>query len=314
MSKNLVFMGTGPFALAALEGLYESLSPEDRLTVYTKENKKSGRGMKESVGCVAQFALDRNLPLYQPHSLRDPSEQERFLSLGADLAVVASYGLILPKIILEAPKFGCLCIHASLLPKYRGAAPIHRAILNGESETGITIMQMDEGIDTGDMLMRRKTEIGKTECVGELFDRLSQMGREMLLEILPSIYGDTLTPEKQDDSLSSYAAKITKEDQHLCFSESSDRVLDRIRAFSPVPCAVCITEKDGKNLKILSAEKAIGDFEGECGTVIAVKPRVLVKTADGAVALGILQPEGKGKITAQDAVNGRKIALGDRLI
>ena len=314
MAKTLIFMGTGPFALCALEGLYESLSSEDRLFVYTKEAKKAGRGMKTRDGCVAEFAREKGLPLYQPHTLRSEEAQKEFLDLKADLAVVASYGLILPQCILDGPRLGCVCIHASLLPQYRGAAPIHRAILNGEKESGITMMQMDSGIDTGAVLSRRALPIGDEECVGELHDRLAVLGREMLLELLPQLYAQSITPIPQEEALSSYAEKITAEDQKIDFSQSTRQVLNTIRGLSPVPCAFCRTEKDGKILKIYSASREEGSFQGQCGEILSVKPRVIVKTGDGAISLGTIQPEGKGKMDARDAANGRKLLQGDRLI
>ncbi|MBR2616391.1 MAG: methionyl-tRNA formyltransferase [Clostridia bacterium] len=313
MNKRLVFMGTGPFALTALEALYGALQEGDCLSVYTKEPKRAGRGMNRTQGCVALFALEKGLPLYQPHSLRDEEAKEVFLSLGAQLVVVASYGLILPPYVLHTPEYGCVNIHASLLPKYRGAAPINRAIMDGEEKTGVTIMQMDEGLDTGDMLAKRETSIEAGECAGELFERLAKMGSEMLLEILPSIYEKKLSPEKQDESLSTYAAKIAREDQEIDFSLPSQRVLDRIRGLCPVPSALCRTE-DGKLLKIHSARSAEGDFDADPGRIVAVKPRVLVKTGDGVIELDQVQPEGKGRMKATDAANGRKLNLGERLL
>lgn len=313
MMRNVVFMGTGPFALCALEGLWQALGSEATLSVYTKEAKKAGRGMKEKDGCVAEFAREKGLPLYQPHSLREEEAKAEFLALEAELCVVASYGLILPKYVLDAPRYGCVNIHASLLPAYRGAAPIHRAILDGKEKTGVTLMQMDEGLDTGAMLATVETAIGKDECVGELFDRLAVLGRDLLLSHLDAIEKQSLTPIPQDEAGASYAAKITTDDQKLSFDETTERVLCRIRALSPVPCAFCITAKDGKKMKIYSAKPAEGTWDGAAGEVVAVKPEVLVKTKDGAIALSLIQPEGKGRMEAKDAVNGRKLALGDLL-
>jgi len=314
MKKNLIFMGTGPFALCALEGIYESLGEEDTLSVYTKESRPSGRGMKQKDGAVALFAKEKGLPLYQPHTLRTEESRDEFLAIGADLAIVASYGLILPDYIIHGPKLGCVNIHASLLPKYRGAAPINRVILDGEEKTGVTIMQMDEGLDTGDMLAAKETKISPEENCGELFDRLAIMGKEMILEILPKLYSREVKPIPQDHERSSYAAKITSEDQKIDFNESTNKVLCRIRGLSPVPCAFCRTEKGGKILKIYSAFKAETALQGKAGEIVAIKPEVLVKTADGAIALGTIQPEGKGRMTALDAVNGRRLNLGDLLL
>ena len=307
-------MGTGPFALTALTKLWGALEEGDSLCVYTKESKKQGRGMKEQDGCVALFAKEKGLPLYQPRTLRDEAAKEEFLSLEADLAIVASYGLILPAYVLNAPTFGCVNIHASLLPQYRGAAPINRAIINGDTVTGVTIMQMDEGLDTGDMLLKRETVIDEKENCGSLFDRLAEMGAEMLLEILPSIYERTLNPLPQDNTLSTYAAKITKDDQHLDFSLSTKEIYNRIRGLSPIPSAFCYTEKDGKILKIHAAEPSDSQSEGNCGEIVQVKREVLVKTGDGTLRLITVQPEGKGKMDALAAVNGRKLELGDRLL
>ncbi|MBQ3074486.1 MAG: methionyl-tRNA formyltransferase [Clostridia bacterium] len=312
--RNIVFMGTGPFALEALSGLYDALCPGDRLSVYTKESKKAGRGMKEKDGPVALFAKEKGLPLYQPATLRDPDAQKDFSAIGADLAIVASYGLILPKEVLTAPKYGCINIHASLLPRYRGAAPINRAVMDGEQITGVTLQQMDEGLDTGDILAIRQTPIGETENAGELFDRLAVMGKEMMLELLPDVFEGTLNPIPQNHAESTYAAKITKEDQKIDFSLTTAEILNRIRGLSPIPCAFCYTQKDGKILKLHEAERAEGSFQGEAGRVVEIKPRVVVKTADGAVYLNVVQPEGKGKMLARDAVNGRKLEAGDLLI
>lgn len=311
---KIIFMGTGPFALTALEGLWSNLKESDTLSVYTKEAKKSGRGMKEQEGCVALFAKEKALPLYQPHSLKEEAAKEEFLALAPDLVVVASYGLILPPYVIHSPRYGCVNIHASLLPEYRGAAPINRAIMDGKEVSGVTIMQMDEGLDTGDMLAKKELTIEKNECAGELFERLAILGKEMLLSLLPDIWEEKLTPVPQDDAKSTYAKKITREDQELDFSRSAVELHNQIRGLCPIPSALCRTAKDGKLLKIHSAEAVSGDFSGEVGEIIAIKPRVLVKTGDGALSLLVIQPEGKGKMDALSAVNGRKLELGDRLV
>lgn len=312
--RNIIFMGTGPFALEALTGLYESISPEDTLSVYTKESKKAGRGMKEKDGPVALFAKEKGLPLYQPATLRTPEAQAEFRAIGADLAIVASYGLLLPKEVLASPKHGCINIHASLLPRYRGAAPINRAVMDGERVTGVTLQQMDEGLDTGDILAIRETEIGENECAGQLFDRLAVMGKEMMLSVLPDVFEGKLKPVPQNHEESTYASKITKDDQKIDFSASTDEILNRIRGLSPIPCAFCYTQKDGKILKLHEAERAEGNYSGEIGRIVEVKPFVVVKTSDGAIRLNVVQPEGKGKMNARDAVNGRKLEAGDLLV
>ncbi len=311
--KNLIFMGTGPFALCALEGLYHSLEAGDRLSVYTKEDKKAGRGMKEKIGAVALFAKEKGLDLYQVPTLKEKAAQDEFAAIGADLAIVASYGLLLPQEVLSAPKYGCINIHASLLPEYRGAAPINRAIMDGKTKTGVTLQQMDAGLDTGDILAVQECPIEEDLSAGQLFDRLAMMGRDMMLSLLPSVYAEKLSPVPQDHSKSTYAKKITKEDQKIDFHFTTKEILDRIRGLSPVPTAFCFTDKDGKILKIHAAKKAEGSFSGEVGRILATKPEVLVKTLDGAVSLLVVQPEGKARMEAKDAVNGRRLETGDLL-
>lgn len=314
MSRNLVFMGTGAFALEPLKALFESLSPLDRLTVYTKAPKKAGRGMKLQDGCVASFAREKGLPLYQPASLRTPEERERFLAIGAELVIVASYGLILPDYVIHAPQFGCVNLHASLLPRYRGAAPINRAIMEGETKTGVTLMQMDEGLDTGDILWQKTIVIEPDENAGALFEKLALLSAQMIVEALPRLFDGAFSPEKQDDARATYAAKIQPEDRRLDFCDTTEKVLRRIRGLAPHPAAACTNARDGATLKILSAKKAEGAFDGQRGVIIAVKPGVIVKTKDGAVELVFVQPEGKAPMPARDAVNGRKLQLFDQLI
>lgn len=313
MDKCIVFMGTGPFALCALKKLHAAGNAGDRLIVYTKENKKSGRGMRETLGAVAQYATEHGLALYQPHSLRQESEKEIFTALAPDLAVVASYGLILPKWLLDTPRLGCINIHASLLPEYRGAAPIQRAIMDGKDKTGVTLMQMDEGLDTGDILYQEETPIGENDTAGDLFDRLAEMGGKMLVRLLPKIYNKELRPVPQRNEDATYAAKIDDEDAKLDFSLSSAVLLRRIRALSPMPTAQCRTE-DGKLLKILSATAVEGAWDAPCGTVVETKPDPVIKTADGGIAILSAKPEGKGAMTGKDLVNGRRLVRMGRLL
>ncbi len=314
MNKKLIFMGTGPFALATLEGLWESLEEGDSLCVYTKAAKPQGRGMVKKDGAVAQFAREKGLALYQPITLRDEAAREQFLSLKPDLVVVASYGLILPSYVLDTPEYGCVNVHASLLPRYRGAAPINRAVMNGDALTGVTLMKMDEGLDTGDILLTRSLAIGKNDTAGEVHDKLAEIGRDLLLEALPAIYRKALKPRAQDESEACYAAKITAEDQRLDFTLSTDQIHNTVRGLSPVPVAWCRTEKDGKLLKIHAAAPADTDEDAEPGVIVCVKGKVLVKTGDGALELITVQPEGKGRMSALDAVNGRRLTLGDKLL
>ena len=306
-------MGTGAFAMPSLEGLCRA-DGIDVIAVYTKESKPAGRGMKLSIGCVEAYATEHGVPLYQVHSLRSEEAKEEFLSLKADLVVVASYGLILPPYVLHTPPFGCVNVHGSLLPKYRGAAPIQRAILDGESETGVTLMQIDEGLDTGDILCQKKYMIAPDETSGDVFDALAQIGADLLCSSLDAIFSKTLIPQKQDDSASTYAPKIERDDQTIRFTESGAVSVNRIRAMAPRPSAVCRLQKNDRLIKIHKACFIQGAFPGEYGEICAVKPDLLVRVPDGALSLLEIQPEGKRKMTASDAVNGRVLTPGDRLI
>lgn len=306
-------MGTGPFALPILQGLTET-EGIDLIAVYTKESKPAGRGMKVRRGAVEELALNADIPLYQVRTLRSDEAKNDFLALQADLVVVASYGLILPSYVLHTPPFGCVNVHGSLLPKYRGAAPIQRAVLDGETQTGVTLMQMDEGLDTGDILCQKEYAIGPEDTAGDVFDALALMGRDLLCESLPAIFQKALIPQKQDEVLSTYASKIDHADQSLDFSEHGKRIVDRIRALSPRPNAICHLQKNGMLLKIHKASFIAGDFAGANGEIIAIKPNLLVRVADGALSLMEIQPEGKRTMSASDIINGRVLALGDLLL
>ncbi len=311
--RKIVFMGTGPFALACLKALWDGRDAWDVAAVYTKAPKKAGRGMQVRDGAVAEFAREKGIPLVQALTLRTEEAQAAFRAIGADAAVVASYGLILPKGILEAPAFGCVNVHGSLLPAYRGAAPVQRAVMNGEKKTGVTLMQMDEGLDTGDMLAAAETPISDTDTAGDVFDRLALLGASLLTEKLPLLFEGALTPVPQPQEGSSYAAKIENAEQCLDFSRPAAELDRLVRGLSPVPGALCHFEKDGKVLKIRAARAVAEEHAGQIGQVVAVKPRVLVKTGAGTLELLTVQPEGKGQMSARDAVNGRRIVPGDRL-
>ena len=311
--RKIVFMGTGPFALACLAALWEGRDGWDLAAVYTKAPKKAGRGMQLKDGAVAEFAREKDIPLYQPLTLRDEEAQKAFSAIGADLAVVASYGLILPKAVLEAPAFGCVNVHGSLLPAYRGAAPVQRAVMNGEKKTGVTLMQMDEGLDTGAMLAAAETPITKEDTAGSVFDRLSEMGARLLVEKLPALFQGELKAVPQPTEGASYAHKIEAADQALDFTGSAEELDRTVRGLSPVPGAFCHYEKDGKLLKIRAARVVNIETDGKPGEIVSLKPQALVQTGKGCLELVTVQPEGKGQMSAADAVNGRKLVLGDLL-
>jgi methionyl-tRNA formyltransferase len=230
-SYNIIFAGTPHFSVAALEALIQS--PHKVVAVYTQPDRPSGRGRKLTESPVKQKALEHHLSVYQPLSLKNPEEQQRLADLKADLMVVVAYGLILPKAVLQAPRLGCINIHASLLPRWRGAAPIQRAIVAGDARSGVTIMQMDEGLDTGAMLYKVQCPIEQNDTSEILLNRLSTMGADALLHTLAHL--TSIKPEPQDHHLATYAHKITKEEANIDWSEPADVIARKIRGFNPWP-------------------------------------------------------------------------------
>ena len=307
---KIVFMGTPDFAVPCLRTLAES--GHELAAVFTQPDKPKGRGYKLIPTPVKAAALEYDIPVYQPLSLRkgeDAEESMRVLRETApDLIVVTAYGQILPKEILELPKYGCINIHASLLPKYRGAAPINWVLLNGEKETGVTSMQMSEGLDTGDMLIKRATPIGENETFEELYARLSAMGGEVLAETIDALEKGSLSPEVQDDSLSCYSPMIRKEMSALDFSKTAAEVHNTIRGVTG------FTMLEGKRLKVFASCIAEGSFDSaENGSVVDTK-RFAVKCGDGrAVIFTEVQPEGKKRMKTEDFLRGRKLTEGEIL-
>jgi len=287
---KIVFMGTPDFAVPCLRTLAESA--HEVAAVFTQPDKPKGRGYKLIPTPVKAAAAEYDIPVYQPLSLRkgeDADESMRVLrEIAPDLIVVTAYGQILPKEILELPKYCCINIHASLLPKYRGAAPINWVLLNGEKETGVTSMQMSEGLDTGDMLIKKATPIGENETCEELYARLSAMGGEVLAETIDALEKGSLSPEVQDDSLSCYSPMIRKEMSALDFSKTAAEVHNTIRGVTG------FTMLEGKRLKVFASRIAEGSFDSaENGSVVDTK-RFAVKCGDGrAVIFTEVQPEGK---------------------
>ena len=307
---KIVFMGTPDFAVPCLRTLAEST--HEVAAVFTQPDKPKGRGYKLIPTPVKAAAEEYGIPVYQPLSLRkgeDAEESMRILrDITPDLIVVTAYGQILPKKILELPKYGCINIHASLLPKYRGAAPINWVLLNGEKETGVTSMQMSEGLDTGDMLIKRATAIGENETCEELYARLSAMGGEVLAETIDALEKGTLTPEVQDDSLSCYSPMIRKEMSALDFTKTAAEVHNTIRGVTG------FTMLEGKRLKVFASELAEGSFDSaDNGSVVDTK-RFAVKCGDGrAVIFREVQPEGKKRMKTEDFLRGKKLTEGELL-
>jgi len=305
---KIVFMGTPEFAVPCLETL---LASEEVAAVFTQPDKPNGRKMKLQFSPVKKKALEHGISVHQPKTLRTGEEAERYFEIlkriQPDCIVVAAYGQILPKRILELPKYGCINVHASLLPKYRGAAPIQHSILNGEKETGVTIMQMAEGLDTGDMLMKKSIEIHENEIAEELHDRLAALGAEMILPALRGLEDGTLTPEKQDDAQSCYASMIQKQMSALDFTKTAQEL-------HRVICALTgFTKLDGKRLKI--QRSLISDKTGAapCGTVTDAK-RFIVQCGGGTqIQFVEVQGEGGKRMPADEFLRGRKLQEGQML-
>jgi methionyl-tRNA formyltransferase len=303
---RLIFAGTPPFAAAALDALADA--GHDIALVLTQPDRPAGRGMKLTPSAVKQAALARGLPVAQPTSLKTPEAQAELRATDADVMVVAAYGLILPQAVLDLPRFGCLNIHASLLPRWRGAAPIQRAILAGDAETGITIMQMDAGLDTGAMLSKTAVPIRDSDTAASLHDALAAAGASAIVAALANYAA--LAPEAQDDSQATYAAKLSKEEAQLDWNQPADALARAVRAYNPVPGAWTLL--DGAPLKIWAAQAGAGT--GLPGEVLrAEADRLLVACGSGALAVQELQPAGSKRMAAAAFLAGRPLAPGTRL-
>ena len=308
---KVVFMGTPDFAVTALNALYNEESVEVA-AVFTQQDKPKGRGHKLSPPPVKVLAQEHGTRVFQPVSLKMDAEEymNALKEIAPDAIIVAAYGKILPREVLELPKYGCINIHASLLPKYRGAAPIQRAILDGEKETGVTIMQMAEGLDTGDMLLQGRLTIGENETAAELFDRLAQLGAELITKTLRSL-PDGLAPVVQNDSLATYAEKITKDMSPIDFNKTVFSIHKQICALSDSPCASCYLE--GKRIKvyhseILTCEKP----EAVPGAFVGSKC-FDVACSDGVIRLTEIQAEGGKRMTGNAYLNGKPVKAGTLL-
>lgn len=302
---NIIFMGTPDFAVPTLEKL---ISSEHTVSaVYTQPDKPRGRKMVLTPPEVKVVALENNIPVYQPTTFKDEQVMAQLSDLKPDVIVVAAYGKLLPKSVLDLPKYGCVNVHGSLLPKYRGAAPIQRAVLDGEKVTGVTTMQMAEGLDTGDMLLTYETEILPDETSGELFDRLAIAGADLLLDTLTALQNGTVTPKQQDDSLSTYAKMIDKSMCPIDFTQTAQQVHNQVRGLKPWPVATA--EINGKRLKI--HKTAVSTLKGNAGEVVCLNP-LTVACADYSVEILELQPEGKKAMDCKAYLAGNKINLKDK--
>ena len=300
-----VFMGTPDFALQTLQGLIDAGCK--MVGVYTQPDRPKGRGKQLAAPPVKELAQKYDIPVYQPLKLRQPEAVAELEALAPDLIVVVAYGQILPKSVLEIPAHGCINVHASLLPKYRGAAPINKAIIDGETETGITTMYMDVGLDTGDMLVKKTLSIGPEETAGELHDRLASLGRETMEETLRQLCAGTLQREVQDDEQSTYASMMKKEDGRIDWSRSAQEIHNHVRGLDPWPGAY--TTINGELLKL--AETSPEAAEGLPGSVIAAdKNGVCVACGSGSLRIQQLQLAGRKRLAAADFLRGCPLEAG----
>ncbi|KAE9531190.1 methionyl-tRNA formyltransferase [Ursidibacter arcticus] len=302
---NIIFAGTPDFAATHLQALLNS--QHNVIAVYTQPDKPAGRGKKLQASPVKQLAEQHNIPVYQPKSLRKEEAQAELQALNADVMVVVAYGLILPEAVLNAPKYGCLNVHGSLLPRWRGAAPIQRAIWAGDNETGITIMQMDIGLDTGDMLYKVTTPITPTETSATLYAKLAELAPPALIEVLNGLENGQFSPEKQQDELANYAEKLTKEEAKLDWNLTACQLERNIRAFNPAPIAYLTLVREGVEERIKIYQANVLPHQAKtAGTILAVdKNGIQIATQEGVLNITQLQPAGKKPMFIQDFLNGR---------
>ena len=308
---KILFMGTPDFAVFTLRALIDA--GHEICAVVTQPDKPRGRGYAMTPPPVKVCAAEAGIPVLQPATLRDEHIAAELAGYAPQVIVVVAYGKILPKNILDLPPYGCINLHGSLLPEYRGAAPMQRAILDGKPVTGVTTMYMAEGMDTGDMLLRREISIEESDNFEDIHDKLGKIGAVLMLETLEKLEAGTLTPVPQDDSLATYAAKITKDDCLVCFDTDARTVHNRIRGLSPIPLAFTHTP-DGKLLKLVSARIAEEDQAHDTpGEILSLEDGITVACRTGSVTVTGVLPEGQGRMNACDYVRGRRLSVHDIL-
>ena len=304
---RIVFMGTPDFAVPSLQALIDA--GHDVCAVYTQPDKPQGRKQILTAPPVKTLALAHDIPVFQPNTLKNEDEQARLRELAPEVIIVVAYGKLLPKAVLDIPPHGCINVHGSLLPRWRGAAPIQWAVIAGDEMAGVTTMQMAEGLDTGDMLLTYETKVGEKETAGELFDRLAQSGAELLTQTLVKL--DEITPRPQDDAQSCYAHMLDKQMAVIDWSKSAHEIDCLIRGLNPWPIA--LTTLSGERLKVFAAEKAAGN--GEAGTVLEADPKkgLTVACGEGALKLTEIQLVGGKRMKANDFLRGHAIEVGTKL-
>ncbi len=306
---RIVFAGTPEFAAQHLQALLDA--GRQIVAVYTQPDRPAGRGQKLMPSPVKQLALQHGIAVYQPQTLRDPAAQAKLAALTPDLMVVVAYGLILPQVVLDTPRLGCINSHASLLPRWRGAAPIQRAIEAGDASSGVTVMQMEAGLDTGPMLLKVTTTITAEDTGGSLHDRLAQLGSAAVVEAVTKLAAGELRGEVQDDSLATYAHKLNKDEARLDWSRPAVELERLVRAFNPWP--ICHSTLNGEALKIHAAQ--LGEGQGAPGSVLAAdRSGLTVACGEGALRLTRLQLPGGKPLSFADLYNSRREQFAPGLV
>lgn len=302
-----VFMGTPEFSVGTLDAMCKA--GHEVVAVFTQPDKQKGRGKSVLMTPVKERALELNIPVYQPEKLKEDENYELLKELNPDVIVVVAYGQLITKRILDLPKYGCINVHASLLPKYRGAAPIQWAVIDGEEVSGVTIMKMDESLDTGDMIMKTELVLDEKETGGSLHDKLAIEGANLLVKALEALENNTATYTKQDDSKMTYAKKLTKELGNIDFSMPSKEIERLVRGLNPWPSAY--TTYDDKNMKIWDVDVTDKQFDGENGEIVEVsKNDFTIKTSDGGIIVKEVQLQGKKRMDAGSFLRGTKVEKG----